>query len=193
MAKRKMTGAEGFFYNHAGFVRGKRRQGAESLAHAESVATSEGWQVEWRHDDSGYLDTRNDDVPPTEVLCAVLTDAAGNVLASLGCIGDPSDSYRRVVEAELAAEALDRAEELTKRARRAGEWAMNRFLPEGLRAAYDWVDAAGEIEDLRRMGSDDAHRYANEAHANAVENDVNDVSASDLVDLHEWLSKGEGK
>lgn len=116
MSKRKMNSAEAFFYLHSGYVVGKRREGAEELAHAEAVAGREGWKCGWEHDD---LPWDGDCEAPSEILCAVLYDAAGNILASLGGIGDPSDDYRRVVAAELAIEALDRAAALTKRARKA--------------------------------------------------------------------------
>ena len=46
---------------------------------------------------------------PDEVLIAVLKDADGHVLESLGGIGDPSPSYQRLVEAELALEAMPSA------------------------------------------------------------------------------------
>ena len=46
---------------------------------------------------------------PDEVLIAVLKDADGHVLESGGGIGDPSPSYRRLVEAELALEAMPSA------------------------------------------------------------------------------------
>jgi len=45
---------------------------------------------------------------PSEVLVAILKDASGNVIGSLSGIGDPDNNYRRVVEAELALEALAR-------------------------------------------------------------------------------------
>ena len=120
MGKRKMSGAERFFYDNAGYVVGKRRECAEALAHAEAVAAAEGWEVQWEFDPEPYSTVQGENEPdPKEVLCAVLLDAAGNVLASLGGIADPSRAYGRVVEAELASEALARAAELTTRARKA--------------------------------------------------------------------------
>jgi hypothetical protein len=48
------------------------------------------------------------------VLCCVLKDGDGNVLASLCGITDPDSNYRRVVEAELASEALHNERELNR-------------------------------------------------------------------------------
>ena len=103
-----------FFIEHAGvsYRPGKetkaqgRRRGAEALARAEQYAEEQGWKVEWDYDQNEYQMGDAETEMPNEVLVAVLRDADGHVLESLGGIGDPSDSCRRVVEAELALEAM---------------------------------------------------------------------------------------
>ena len=90
-----------FFKKHSG------AQNAEELAKAEQIASSHDWIVTWEYDQVKYQ-LGDDEEQPNEVLAAVLKDNQGNVLASLGGIGDPSREYQRVVEAELAAEALAR-------------------------------------------------------------------------------------
>ena len=76
------------------------------LAKAEQEAEARDWTVEWSYDDLPYDMGDAETEMPSEVLVAVLKDASGNVLGSLGGIGDPDSNYRRVVEAELALEAL---------------------------------------------------------------------------------------
>ena len=103
-----------FFYRHAGYGYGPgetpeqgRKRGAASLAKAEQEATARGWTVEWEEDPEGWDsigDIDPDDV--REILSAVLYDEDHNVLGSLGSIVNPDRNYRRVVEAELALEAL---------------------------------------------------------------------------------------
>ena len=86
-----------------------REQGAgknsEALAQAEQEIEERGWKVEWDHDDDEYQ-MGDEEKMPDEVLCAVLKDENGHSLASLGGIGDPSPGYARMVEAELALEAI---------------------------------------------------------------------------------------
>lgn len=114
-----------FFYHHAGYgydpktetkEQGKRR-GARALARAEQAARERGWSVTWE-DDADADPCWNEDacdkghMPHShECLQATLYDADGDMLASLGGIYEPSRDYTRVVEAELASEALDRAEQ----------------------------------------------------------------------------------
>jgi hypothetical protein len=96
-----------FFRKHAGFVVGKSAQGAWKLARAELEAASRGWYCEWEDDPDGF-DTLGE-IPPEEVeevLIAVLYDENGEMLASLGGIVNPDRNYARVVEAELAVDAL---------------------------------------------------------------------------------------
>ena len=102
-----------FFYKHAGYgyTPGKetpaqgRRRGAKALARAEAEASARGWRVEWEGDPEPW-DPGDTDYEPKEVYGAVLRDEEGHVLESLWSIADPDRNYRRVVEAELALEAL---------------------------------------------------------------------------------------
>ena len=114
--KRRGQSAAQFFYKHAGwgYTPGKetkaqgQRRGAKLLAEAEAEAARRGWRVKWEDDQLPYEIGDAETEMPSEVLTAVLYDENGNVLASLGGIADPDRNYGRVVEAELALEALDR-------------------------------------------------------------------------------------
>jgi len=104
-----------FFYKHAAYSYGPgqtkrqgRMEGAMKLARAEREAEERGWKVEWEYDETPYDMGDAETEMPNEVLVAVLKDANNNVIGSLSGIGDPDDNYRRVVEAELALEALAR-------------------------------------------------------------------------------------
>lgn len=120
-----------FFAQHAGFsydpktetpAQGKAR-GARRLAAAEAWAKAEGLEVVWEPEQANPVDVfgEPDPVngpfydPDAEFFCAVLCRPCSDhgtscrhaeVLASLGMIADPSLEYRRVVEAELALEAM---------------------------------------------------------------------------------------
>ena len=83
---------------------------AHKLAQAEAWAKSKGLRFEWSDDDlmidhvaefDGY-----DEQPETCEQCWVTDPETGATLASLGCVDDATDDYRRVVEAELAYEAM---------------------------------------------------------------------------------------
>jgi hypothetical protein len=126
-AKRKPTAharAVSFFMKHAGssYMPGKetraqgKRRGAIKLAKAEAEASARGWTVEWEHEQDPDLSwaSEEDRDGISENLSAVLKDEHGHVLSSLGNITFGYDSmvnrnYRRVVEAELALEALHEA------------------------------------------------------------------------------------
>jgi hypothetical protein len=103
-----------FFMKHAGssYTPGKetkaqgKRRGAVALAHAEAEASRRGWRVSWEYSQEPYEMGDAESEMPSEVYDAVLRDENGEMLESLGMIGDPSREYRRVVEAELALEAL---------------------------------------------------------------------------------------
>jgi hypothetical protein len=82
---------------------------AMKLAKAEQLAEEQGWTVEWDYDQDEYQLGDAEDKVPDEVLVAVLKDADGHLLESLGGIGDPSPSYQRLVDAELALEAMPSA------------------------------------------------------------------------------------
>lgn len=111
-----------FFSKHAGGsytpgketrAQGKRRL-AQRLAKAEREAFSRGWRVDWDQEmdpDLSWCDEcssgehdKYEHMNSTE--SAVLRDEEGRVLASLGNIDRPDRNYRRLVEAELADEAL---------------------------------------------------------------------------------------
>lgn len=83
-----------------------RRRSAIALARAEAEAATRGWSVEWEGDPEPYQMGDAEGEAPSEVYGAVLRDEHGTVIASLWGIGDPTRAYRRVVEAELASEAL---------------------------------------------------------------------------------------
>lgn len=98
-----------FFFDNAGFSydpnvetaeEGKLRT-ASDLAMAEAWGKANGLTFVWEfdHDDS----SDGDETPEVREACIAYVD--GDVVASLGGIGDATDDYRRVVEAELAVEA----------------------------------------------------------------------------------------
>lgn len=103
-----------FFAKHAGYsyTPGKesraqgRLRGARELARAEREAKSRKWHVRWQHDHEPYELGEGETKAPKEVLNAVLLDKDRKPLESLCGIADPSHEYKRVVEAELALEAL---------------------------------------------------------------------------------------
>jgi hypothetical protein len=103
-----------FFRAHGGGVVGEATKGALDLARAEREMQRRGWTVEWVPDDAadwswmdqpGFERERERD---HEVYGAILKDRDGEQLASLWGIFDPDKHYMRVVEAELASEALAR-------------------------------------------------------------------------------------
>ncbi len=128
MAKSKVeTAAVAFFLREAGYSCSPgeseavaRTRGARSLAYAEAEAQRRGWTVRWEDDPDGWESLRSDvrqgyisesDAKEVvEILSAVLRDSDGEVLASVGNVqfsrGPLAQRYGRVVEAELAQEAL---------------------------------------------------------------------------------------
>lgn len=103
----KLKRAYDFFKEHAGYVVGRRAEGSLALARAEAIASSLGWSVDWEIDEEEYqLGDEEDE--PSEVFVAVLRDEDGESMEVLGGIADPTRQYRRIVEAELALEALAR-------------------------------------------------------------------------------------
>lgn len=109
--------AVAFFYEHAGpsynptseSPEEGRMRTALDLAQAESWAERKGIECEWV-EDWEVLDHVREydgyDHEPETCEVAVLKSRKGHVLASLGCIDDATDDYRRVVQAELALEAM---------------------------------------------------------------------------------------
>lgn len=89
-----------FFRRHASYKRAlgetvaeAKRKIALRLARAEAEAAARGWRVEWEGD-------------PDAEYGAVLRDLDGHVLASEWGLPRMTREKRRVVEAELAAEAM---------------------------------------------------------------------------------------
>lgn len=120
-ARKSLTKDQLFFYEHAGYSHDPKKETAEQgrircaieLAKAEEQARGLGWGFEWSEDwDIGshkeYYGAGScyEDSEPTTCESCVCKDEDGEVLASLGCIDDATREYRRVVEAELADEAL---------------------------------------------------------------------------------------
>jgi hypothetical protein len=97
-----------FFKEWAGYVVGRRGQGALRLARAEALGKELGLVFEWEFDPEPW---DGDGPAPDEVLCCGCRDVDEDgwpleVLSSLCGIADPDRNYCRVVEAELAWEAL---------------------------------------------------------------------------------------
>jgi hypothetical protein len=101
--KEKLDKATRFFYAHAGgpVNQTQRKLYARQLAEAEQYANDNDWQVYWEGDPEPYEMGDAEESPPREVYVAKLVDGEGRVLTTLGGIGDPSQAYQRVVEAEL--------------------------------------------------------------------------------------------
>lgn len=85
---------------------------ALEMARAEAEAREAGLHFEWADDPVGWGDVESDlrmgyiDQAPERVECAACLSEDGECLASLCGIEDADDDYRRVIEAELAMEAL---------------------------------------------------------------------------------------
>jgi hypothetical protein len=63
-----------------------------------------------------------------------------------------------------------------------------RKLPERLFVAYEWTDAAGELDELASLTGEELTRYARESELN-FEQDPSGapVTADDIEALGEWL------
>lgn len=128
---RTMRAAYQFFRENAGGIVGHNAETAIALARAEHEAWERDWEASWEWDDDADLGDheewcctaqlnargRNADGSERpsyfrepqcehEAYVAVLKDEDGNVLKALGGIIDPDSKYMRVIEAELALEAL---------------------------------------------------------------------------------------
>jgi len=93
-----------FFRKRAGYAKRAgesvveaRRRAAKALATAEAEASARGWRVEWEGDPDG----------DHENFGAILRDSHGHVVVSRWGIEKSGRDHRRVVEAELALEALE--------------------------------------------------------------------------------------
>jgi len=114
----RMDAAVRFFHEHGGYGydpatetrdEGRARcalEAAEAEAWADEQGVTFRWEDDWHVTDHAHeycTDAYPDGSPETcEVCDAYLGDT---VLASLGCIDDATDEYRRVIEADLAIEA----------------------------------------------------------------------------------------
>lgn len=116
-----------FFFSHGGYSYDPKSETkiqarwrcARSLARAKAYARANDWTCEWSDDwDIGshvrFYGEAYSEEPSTCESC-LLRDADGNVLASLGCIDDADANYRRVIEAELASEALSAIDQSLQR------------------------------------------------------------------------------
>jgi len=105
-----------FFYDHApfSFNRAKetqlegRMRCANELMMAEEYAKESDWEYDWDIDpDAEPVDPADKDEAGEALYCR-LVNRHGLVLESLYGIWEPTKEYRRVVEAELALEAMAR-------------------------------------------------------------------------------------
>lgn len=128
-----LTKAEQFFYDHAGYSydpateteeQGRERC-ARNLAAAEAYADELDWTYSWEYDESGCsgCSCDSEDCPCSSgkehetLVCTLWRTVEAeerrngrdmdNILASLGGICGATREYRRVVEAELASEAMN--------------------------------------------------------------------------------------
>ena len=113
--------AYAFFRKHVGFsydpkretpTQGRRRC-AQELAKAEAAASEQGISFVWEADvdgcigcDCGSRDCGCSTGTPHEVLGCIAYALDGTQLGSLWGICEPSREYKRVIEAELALEAI---------------------------------------------------------------------------------------
>lgn len=111
-----LTADEQFFYDNAGWSHhpdketseNGHRRSARELAEAEAYARAKNWNCTWEPDPDPW----DGDVPYDGPLWgATLRDDKGNILASLWSIAveHEGDPYARVVNAQLALEAMDEA------------------------------------------------------------------------------------
>ena len=117
-ARKQLTIDQFFFYQHAGYSHNPETETAEQgrlrcaveLAEAETIAERLGYSFEWEWDSDPDLSWMSDEEREQdhEVLCCRIPDpdTPRYSLASLSGITDPDRSYRRVIEAELASEAI---------------------------------------------------------------------------------------
>ena len=113
-----MTKLEQFFFDNAGVgwnpqtetkQEGQAR-GAAELAKAMHYALDKGWTFEWGADDQ-RCNCGKKNCGHTVEYCQLEDASNGNhILGSLSGICGATAAYRRVVEAELALEAMHRAE-----------------------------------------------------------------------------------
>lgn len=98
-----------FFHENAGYVLGERAIGALALARAEDWAHGAGLEYVWEYSvdpDTSWMDARQRECSNEFTDCVAYLD--GVPVASLHEIYNADATYRRVVEAELALEAMGR-------------------------------------------------------------------------------------
>lgn len=123
-----LTSDERFFYENAPFSYGKGEAQEQSqvrcareLARAERDGRKAGLSFDWSVDAEVDSSEFSDEMPPWQLWQCVAYDADGTMCASLRAIdfgrdGTPhSSAYRRVVEAQLADEALGELDKATMR------------------------------------------------------------------------------
>jgi hypothetical protein len=110
-----MTKLERFFYDNAGYSYNPetetpedgKRKGAIALAAAVRFALENGWRFDWDNDTDEPCNCGESDCDHTVEFC--LLTHGDTLLGSLSGICGATENYRRVVEAELALEAMRRA------------------------------------------------------------------------------------
>ena len=109
-----MVRAYFFFRQYGGGVVGEDALRSWRLARAEEYADAQEWTFTWEYDPSPDLSWCDDCAKRShlrpghehpEVFTCLLRDESGKALASLGSI-EGDRNYRRVVQAELALEAM---------------------------------------------------------------------------------------
>lgn len=115
---KSISSAYQFFRKNAGGIVGQNALSALRLAKAEACATDNRWNFLWENDECIGCDCGNESCPcssgkPHSSLVCILYDSNDVTLASLGSICEPTYTYRRVVEAELALEAIETPASLT--------------------------------------------------------------------------------
>jgi hypothetical protein len=101
-----------FFREHAGYIVGHSAESALSLARAELLAASRGMRFEWSAEDWPETTATDEQIARIDagetVYLYCLARLDGEIVGSLGGIEvyNSGDPYCRVVEAELALEAL---------------------------------------------------------------------------------------
>ena len=110
-----------FFLRNAGFSYDPKTETkqaghsrcARQLAKAERDARALGYYFEWvddwtvgKHRDYYGEDSAYAENEPTTCESCICRDSSGECVASLSCIDDATQDYRRVIEAALASEAL---------------------------------------------------------------------------------------
>lgn len=103
-----------FFLHNAGYCTPPGRAAcALSLAKAEAYAEAAGWSFRWEYDAHGHMCMRDHDEwcregcrKEHEIEGCSVVDGRGEELASCWGIIDACRDYRRVMQAELASEAM---------------------------------------------------------------------------------------